>query len=69
MDIRAYNREAWNKEAEKGNPWTVPVDHNQILQAKQGNWNIVIRSMTKLAVNWKQVLSSRDFMKTMIHLH
>lgn len=25
MDVRAFNREAWNKNVENGNPWTVPV--------------------------------------------
>ena len=25
MDIRAYNREAWNRQVEGGNEWTLPV--------------------------------------------
>ncbi len=42
MDIRAYNREAWNKEVEQGNPWTIPVNHEQIQQAREGNWSVVL---------------------------
>lgn len=52
MDIRAYNREAWNKEVEKGNPWTLPVNNEQIDQAKQGNWKIVLTPTIHVPKNW-----------------
>jgi hypothetical protein len=25
MDVRGYNKEAWDREVERGNQWTVPV--------------------------------------------
>ena len=52
MDIRAYNREAWNKEVEKGNPWTLPVNHEQIIQASQGKWEIVLTPMIRVPKKW-----------------
>jgi hypothetical protein len=42
MDVRAYNREAWNKEIEQGNPWTIPVNHEHIQQARKENWSVVL---------------------------
>jgi len=52
MDVRAYNREAWNKEVEQGNPWTIPVNHEQIQQAREGNWSLVLTPMIPVPLNW-----------------
>jgi hypothetical protein len=35
MDVRGYNREAWNKEVEHGNQWTVPVGTDVIEGARR----------------------------------
>lgn len=52
MDIRAYNRNAWDREVEKGNPWTVPVDHEKIIQAKKGKWHIVLTPTIHVPKSW-----------------
>ena len=52
MDVRAYNREAWNKEVLKGNPWTLPVTHEQVVKAKQGEWNIVLTPSIYVPKRW-----------------
>jgi len=52
MDIRAYNREAWNKEVEQGNPWTIPVSHEQIQEARQGKWSVVLTPSIPVPENW-----------------
>jgi hypothetical protein len=52
MDIRAYNREAWNKEVEQGNPWTIPASHEQIQQTRQGVWSIVLTPSIPVPENW-----------------
>lgn len=52
MDVRAYNREAWNKEVDQGNPWTIPVNHDQIQQAREGNWSVVLTPMIPVPANW-----------------
>ena len=36
MDIRAYNRTAWNKQVASGNQWTVPVSADMIAAARRG---------------------------------
>jgi SAM-dependent methyltransferase len=52
MDVIAYNREAWNKEVEKGNPWTIPVNREQIQQARKGNWRIILTPSIPVPANW-----------------
>lgn len=52
MDVRAYNREAWDKEVEQGNPWTIPVSHGQIQQARQGDWSVVLTPSIPVPLNW-----------------
>ena len=42
MDIRAYNRQAWNRQVEQGNPWTVPVSPEVIAAARRGEWSILL---------------------------
>jgi hypothetical protein len=37
MDILAYNRQAWDRQAEKGNRWTVPVGPEVIAAARRGD--------------------------------
>jgi hypothetical protein len=35
MDIQGYNRDAWDKEVEHGNQWTVPVGPEVTEAARQ----------------------------------
>ncbi len=52
MDIRSYNRDAWNKEVEKGNPWTIPVNHETIERAKKGDWSLVLTPTIPVPKDW-----------------
>jgi hypothetical protein len=36
MDIREYNRVAWDREVERGNRWTIPVGEAVIAAARRG---------------------------------
>ena len=35
MDVRAYNREAWNRQVAAGNPWTIPVSSEAVAAARR----------------------------------
>ena len=52
MDIRSYNRDAWNKEVEKGNLWTIPVNHETIERAKKGDWSLVLTPTVPVPGDW-----------------
>ena len=52
MDIRAHNREAWDRQVEQGNPWTVPVSSKAIAAARAGEWAIVLTPTRPVPGDW-----------------
>ena len=61
MDIRSYNRDAWNKEVEGGdNRWTQPVSHEVIEKAKQGEFSIVLTENIPVPQRWFPPLKGAD---------
>ena len=62
VDVRAYNREAWNREVAKGNRWTKPVGPEVIAAARRGEWSLVLTPLKPVPRQWfgelkgKQVL-------------
>lgn len=52
MDIRAYNREMWNKQVEQGNPWTIPVEAEVIAAARRGVWSVVLTEQRAVPREW-----------------
>jgi SAM-dependent methyltransferase len=52
MDVRAYNREMWNKQVEYGNPWTIPVSPEVIAAARQGEWSILLTENKAVPRGW-----------------
>lgn len=60
MDIRSYNREAWNRQVEGGNPWTRPVSPEVIAEARQGRWKIVLTPLKPVPAAWYPPISGAD---------
>lgn len=61
MDIRAYNRDAWNKEVnDGGNRWTQPVSSEIIAKARQGNFSVVLTENISVPQNWFPTLKGAD---------
>src|SRR6478672_10581172 len=53
MDIRSYNREAWNREVEGGqNRWSQPVDSETIARARQGEFSILLTENIPVPHKW-----------------
>jgi SAM-dependent methyltransferase len=52
MDVLAYNREAWNRQVEKGNRWTLPVSPEEIAAARAGEWSIVLTPTIPVPREW-----------------
>ncbi len=52
MDIRAYNRSAWNRQVDSGNEWTVPVDAAVIAAARRGEWQVVLTPTRPVPREW-----------------
>jgi len=52
MDIREYNRIAWDKEVERGNMWTIPVSEAVIAAARRGEWEILLTPSKPVPRTW-----------------
>ena len=61
MDIRSYNRDAWNREVEGGeNRWSQPVSSEIIAQAKSGQFSIVLTENKPVPFEWFPALAGAD---------
>src|SRR5882762_1570369 len=57
LDIRDYNRRAWDKRVELNDRWTQPVTPEQIAAARRGEWHIVLTENLPIPRDW---LSAAD---------
>jgi|ERR1044071_6573004 SAM-dependent methyltransferase len=60
MDIREYNRSAWDKEVERGNEWTQAVSPEVIAAARQGRWEVLLTETKPVPRDWFPDLNSLD---------
>ena len=61
MDIRSYNRDAWNREVEGGqNRWSQPVDSQMITRARQGNFAVLLTENIPVPHKWFAPLKGAD---------
>ncbi|MEO8356881.1 MAG: class I SAM-dependent methyltransferase [Chloroflexota bacterium] len=61
MDIRSYNRDAWNREVEGGaSRWTQAVSPQLIAQAKAGQFSIVLTENKPVPFEWFPPLAGAD---------
>ena len=62
MDIRAYNRTAWNKQVASGNQWTVPVSADMIAAARRGEWTVLLTPTKPVPSAWFPNLKGCDLL-------
>jgi SAM-dependent methyltransferase len=61
MDIRSYNRDAWNREVEGGqNRWSQPFDSEIIAKARQGEFSILLTENIPVPRRWFPPLQDAD---------
>lgn len=60
MDVREYNRNAWDKEVERGNEWTQPVSPEVIAAARQGRWEVLLTETKPVPRDWFPDLNALD---------
>ncbi len=60
MDIRVYNRLAWDRQVERQNKWTVPVSAAVIAAARRGQWEILLTPIKSVPRSWFPDLPGRD---------
>lgn len=52
MDVRDYNRRAWDRQVEEGNEWTVPVGPEVIEEARRGRWSVLLTEQKATPRGW-----------------
>ncbi|MDP9409663.1 MAG: class I SAM-dependent methyltransferase [Actinomycetota bacterium] len=52
MDVRGYNQEAWDRQVESGNEWTVPVGPEVIEAARRGEWSVLLTETKPVPRAW-----------------
>jgi SAM-dependent methyltransferase len=62
MDIREYNRGAWDREVERGNEWTRPVSPEVIAAARQGRWEVLLTETKPVPREWFPELSGLEIL-------
>ena len=61
MDIRAYNRDAWNRYVDGGDsPWTQPVSPEIIAKARKGDFSILLTEQKPVPRLWFPFLNGLD---------
>jgi SAM-dependent methyltransferase len=55
-----YNRRAWDRQVERGNPWTKPVSTEQIAAARRGEWSLVLTPTIPVPAEWYPPLVGAD---------
>src|SRR5215207_145134 len=60
MGLQDYNREAWGREVERGNEWTVPVGQDVIEAARGGRWGILLTETKPVPRDWFPDLEGAD---------
>jgi len=61
MDVRSYNRGAWNREVDGGkSPWTKPFDSDVIARARKGEISILLTENKPVPMHWFIPLQGAD---------
>lgn len=60
MDVREYNRNAWDKEVARGNEWTQPVSPEVVASARQGRWEVLLTETKPVPRDWFPDLNALD---------
>ena len=60
MNVTAFNQWAWDKQVDRGNPWTRPVSSAEVANAKQGEWSILLTPVKQVPKDWFPSLNGCD---------
>lgn len=60
VDIRAYNRAAWDRKVANGDRWTIPVSAEVIERARAGDWSVLLTPTRPVPRKWFPDLHGTD---------
>src|SRR5215218_1019238 len=60
MEVPEYNRGAWDRQVEDGNPWSVPVGPEVIEAARRGQWEVLLTEKKPVPRSWFPEMAGAD---------
>jgi SAM-dependent methyltransferase len=60
VDVREHNRRAWDRRAEAGCRWTVPVGPEAVAAARDGDWEVRLTPTRPVPRDWFPALAGLD---------
>ncbi len=60
MDVRSYNREAWDRQVAKRDRWTIPVTSEAVAAARRGEWDVVLTPERPVPRAWFPALQGAE---------
>ncbi len=62
MDVGEYNREQWNRRAEAGDEWSIPVTPEQVAAARKGDWEVLLTPTRTVPREWFGDIAGKDML-------
>ncbi len=60
VNVLQFNKDAWNKQVDAKNRWTIPVSPEVIKSAKSGKWQVVLTPCKPVPKNWFPRMGGSD---------
>jgi SAM-dependent methyltransferase len=60
VDTIEHNRLSWNRAADTGNKWTIPVSHEEVAEARNGRYAIVLTPHKPVPREWLGDLGGKE---------
>jgi len=51
-EVLQYNKAAWNRQVDNGNPWTIPVSPGEVQNARKGEFKILLTPQKPVPEAW-----------------
>ncbi len=60
MDVINYNRDAWNREVIRNNPWTIPVSSEKVMETRNGVLKLLLTPTKYIPAAWMGQVKGKD---------
>jgi len=60
MDVTHHNRGAWNRHANNGSVWSVPVSDEEVARARAGDWKVILTPNKAVPADWFGDIAGKD---------
>lgn len=52
MDVRKFNQEAWDRDVDNHDRWTIPVTSEEVAKARAGEWSLILTPTKPVPRHW-----------------